>query len=335
MRVTENTNYDTIRNSIGRSRERMQGYQQQSSTLRKLNTPSDDPVGAAKVMELRTDKVNNDQYQINAKQAETFLVNSDHALSELSELLLRAKEIAINQSSGPSSNEESRLGVAEEVSQLYLQAVATANRRVGDRYLFGGYQTTKPPIDNEGKYHGDDGQMMVEVAKDIYLAMNVPGNQAFNTRPQPIVREVDKKYKDTPMYGPDGRKLASTEPKKKQQDQEPRLENANAFSELDHLRIALLSGDMEGIRSTLERLDDLHTKVTSERAKLGARLQGLQSTSQAIERHNVTNAGLSSMIEDADMAQVMSDLAKEETVFKSSLNSARRLVQPTLLDFIK
>src|SRR5688500_3605162 len=101
MRVTENTNFDLIRSSINRSRERMQDYQQQTSTLRKLNTPSDDPVGSAKVMELRTDKINNDQYQMNSKQAETFLINSDHALSELSEILVRAKEIAINQSSGP------------------------------------------------------------------------------------------------------------------------------------------------------------------------------------------------------------------------------------------
>jgi flagellar hook-associated protein 3 FlgL len=54
-----------------------------------------------------------------------------------------------------------------------------------------------------------------------------------------------------------------------------------------------------------------------------------------IERHNVTNAQLSSALEDADLAQVVSDMAKEETVFRSSLASAHKLIQPTLLDFLK
>lgn len=334
MRVTENTNFDTVRDSITRSRDRLQNYQLQSSTLRRVNTPSDDPVGAAKVMELRTDKVNNDQFQQNAKNAETFLVNSDHALSEISELLVRAKEIAINQSSGPSSNEESRMGVAEEVSQLFLQAVSTANRRVGERYLFGGYQTTKPPVDSEGNYKGDDGQMMVEVAKDVYITMNVSGNEAFNTNPVPIKPPpVKGQDPDAPMYGPDGRKIAST--KARREEEARPKENVNVFGELENLRIGLLAGDMEGIRSTLERLDALHTRVTAIRAKMGSRLAGMQATSQAIEKHNVTNASLSSQIEDADMAHVMSELAKEETVFKSSLNSSRRLIQPMLMDFLK
>src|SRR4051812_48718975 len=98
MRITDNTTYGAVKNSIQRSRERMENLQTQSATLRKLNVPSDDPVGAAKVLEIRTEKVNNDQYQMDAKMAETFLGNSDQALSELTEILNRAKEIAINQS---------------------------------------------------------------------------------------------------------------------------------------------------------------------------------------------------------------------------------------------
>ena len=183
MRVTENMNYDTVRNTISRQKEKMDNLQTQQST-RKLNTPSDDPVGAAKVLEIRTEKVNNDQYQLNAHLAEAFLNNSDHTLDELADILVRAKEIAIGQASGASSNEDTRLGVAEEVTQMFKQAVAAANRRVGDRYLFGGYRTQKPPIDGEGRYVGDDGQMMVEVAKDVFISMNVPGIEAFNTQPK-------------------------------------------------------------------------------------------------------------------------------------------------------
>src|SRR6185437_15228461 len=184
MRVTENMNYDVLRTNIGRSRERMEKLQTEEATMKKLNTPSDNPVGASKVLEVRTDKMNNDQFIANAKNAESFLTNTEQALQEMTDLVVRAKEIAINQSSDASSSPESRLGVAEEVAQLYRQAVADANRRIGDRYLFGGYKTDKPPVDSDGRYRGDNGQMMVEIGKDVFISMNVPGVDAFNTDPK-------------------------------------------------------------------------------------------------------------------------------------------------------
>jgi flagellar hook-associated protein 3 FlgL len=316
MRVTENTNYDTIRESIRRSKERMEGLQQQSATLRKLNQPSDDPIGASKILEIRTGKMNNEQFQMNSKMAEAFLNNTDHALGDLSEIVLRAKEIAINQSSAASSSEDTRLGVAEEITQLFRQSVSVANRRIGDRYLFGGFKTQKPPIDPEGKYLGDDGQMMLEVGNDVFISMNVPGTDAFNTHSKQAA-QGQVGYHDS------------------RESKEESQENVNLFDELQSFRIALLTGDLEGIRNTLDRFDQIYGKLVATRAKLGSRLQGLQSTSQSIERHNVTNAMLSSALEDADMAQVMSDLGKEETIFRSSLASSKRLIQPTLLDFLK
>ena len=317
MRVTENSSYGAVRESIRQSKERMEGLQQQSATLRKLNQPSDDPVGAAKVLELRTDKLNNDQYQMNAKIAEAFLDNSDHALADLSEIIVRAKEIAIGQASAASSSPETRLSVSEEVGQLLQQAVSVANRKVGDRYLFGGYKTRTAPVTPEGEYVGDDGQMMVEIANEVYLSMNIPGNEIFNTQPK-LSNQGQNDYSE----------LA-------QPTTEEGPENVNLFNELQKFRVALLTGDVDGIQSTLDSFDQVHSRLIATRAKLGSRVQGLQYTSQAIERHNVTNAILSSSIEDADMAQVMSDLGKEETVFRSSLASSKRLIQPTLLDFLR
>jgi flagellar hook-associated protein 3 FlgL len=191
MRISDNQNYDTLRNNIFRSKERMDNLQSEASTMKKLNTPSDDPVSAAKVLEVRTEKMNNDQYQTNAKLAESFLTNSEQALTELSDIIVRAKEIAISQSSGASANSDTRLGVAEEVTQLYNQAVAAGNRRIGDRYLFGGYKTQNPPIDPSGRYQGDNGQTMVEIAKDVFLSMNVTGLEAFNTNPK--TRRMDER----------------------------------------------------------------------------------------------------------------------------------------------
>jgi flagellar hook-associated protein 3 FlgL len=336
MRVTDQTNYGVVRDSITRSRGRMENLQMENATLKKVNRPSDDPVGSAKVLEVRTDKVNNDQYQVNAKLAQAFLDNTDHALEDLSEIIMRAKEIAINQSSSASSTAESRYGVAEEVNQLYQRAVTTANRRIGDRYLFGGYKSTTSPVDAEGKYHGDDGQMMVEIGREVFIGMNVPGHEVFNTHPE---SSGDQKRLDLQK---------NPELKKEQQMPERRMasvdgaeekpglsQNSNLFQELKALRTGLLTGDIETVRGSLDSFDELLGKVVATRAKVGSRMNGIAGNVNALERHNVTNAQLTSSIEDADMTQVVSDLAKEETVFKSSLASSKHLIQPTLLDFLR
>jgi len=298
----------------------------QAATQKKLNAPGDDPAGAARVLEVRTDKMNNDQFQVNGRMAETFLNHSDHVLSELSEIILRAKEIAISQSSAASATSESRLGVAEEVSQLYQQAIGLANKKIGDRFIFGGFKIDQAPVDSDGRYQGDDGQAMVEISRDVFVGMNVPGIEVFNTNPQ---GSEDGRQ----LYGvSEGNRALTSDGLEIPQNFS---DNSNVFDEIQALRISLLTSDIEGTRNTLDRLDRLYNHVVSTRSKIGSRVNGIQNTFQALERHNLTNSQMSSNIEDADMVQVMSDLNKEETVFRNALSSSRRLIQPTLMDFLK
>lgn len=334
MRVTEGTNYGVIRESIAKSKSKMENLQLQNATLKKVNTPSDDPAASAKLLEMRTDKVNNDQFAMNGKIAKTYLENTDQALNELSDIVVRAKEIAINQSSGASSSDATRVGVAQEITHLFQQAVATANKRIGDRYLFGGYKTNKAPFDEDGRYLGDDGQIMHEISRDVFLASNVTGLDAFNTEPK-FASEPKASLKNPSPGQPVDGSMADGGRGPASLDGQPPRQNINLFDELQALRIGLLTGDTEAIRGTLERLDDVHSRVVSTRSKIGSRMQGLDSAMVANEKHDLTNAQLKSQLEDADMAQVVSDLAKEETIYRSALQSSQKLIQPTLLDFLK
>lgn len=339
MRVSDNTNFGLVRETINRTKGRMEKLQTQSATLKKVNTLSDDPVGSSKILEIRTDKVNNEQFLMNAKLAEAQLNNSETALAELADVVVRAKEIALQQASGASANDETRLAVAEEITQMYQSAIGTANRRIGDRYLFGGYKTDQPPVDVHGKYVGDDGQMMVEVGRDVFIAMNIPGHEAFNTNPSAEEKPTDMGSSPELQLRAGNRTpasySASGQPGKGSGQTAPQPENVNVFEELQNLRIGLLTSDTDTIRNTLERFDQVHARLNSMRAKIGSRVNGLQTMTQSLERQNITNAQLGSHLEDADMAQVVSDLAKEETVFRSALQSSNKLLQPTLMDFLK
>ena len=297
MRVTENSNYDLVRESIRRSKEKMEGLQLQSSTLKRLNQPSDDPVGAAKILEMRSQKLKNDQFQMNAKFAEFFLKHSEEALAELSEVVGRARELALSQSSSTNSQEEVRFAVAREVEQLEQQAIAIGNRRFGDRYLFGGYQTQKPPLDAQGAYQGDQGLIKLEVENGIFVPMNVPGSQVFQVSlPQ---------------------------------------ERVDLLDQIQTLKMVILAGDQEGVHRTLDGLHTMQGSLIANRSALGSRLQALQSNLQSLEKELITQASLSSVLEDVDLAQVVSDLGKEESVFRSSLAGAKKLIEPKLLDYLK
>ena len=316
MRVSDNTNYGVVRDSIQRSKSRMENLQTQNATLKKVNKPSDDPIGSAKILEVRTDKVNNEQFLSNSKLAENYLNNTDHAMDDLSEIVMRAKEIAINQASGASSTQDTRMAVAEEIKQLYERAIATGNRRIGDRYIFGGYKTMQTPVDIEGQFHGDQGEMMAEIGREVFIAMNLPGVEVFNT--QPNFSSDMKRIEEKQMKPEDAvsRRLATASNADGNGEESQELgttPNVNLFQELKALRIGLLTGDLNGIRGSLERFDELQGRILANRAKIGSRINGIQGAASAMERHNITNAQLSSALEDADMTQVVSDLAKEET----------------------
>lgn len=342
MRVTQNMNFDLIRDSIHKTRGRMAELQEEATSGRQLNRPSDDPVGAATILKIRTDKVMAEQFGENVQLAEAYLNNSDHALADLAEIVSRAKEIALSQSSGASATRETRVGVAEEVAQLFKRAVGSANTRIGDRYLFSGFKTDRPAVNEEGRYQGDEGNMLAEISRDVFIPMNLPGLQAFNTAVESSadkrrLMEDDENNKTEEVTG---RTLASYSPDNEglAEDGGPNAaqrDNVNIFNELQALRTSLITGDLQATRATLERFDALHSNLVAMRSKVGSRVAGLNAAMNTMERQVITNAQLATEIEDADMVATMSNIAQEETVLRNVLSSSEKLVQPTLMDFIR
>ena len=87
-----------------------------------------------------------DQYDRNISQAQSGLEAGESTLSDIGELLNRAKELALSQATGTASP-ETRKNVAGEVRQIRDQLIQLANTKQGDRYMFGGRKTDAPPYD--------------------------------------------------------------------------------------------------------------------------------------------------------------------------------------------
>ena len=106
-----------------------------------------------------------------------------------------------------------------------------------------------------------------------------------------------------------------------------------AVRKVDHS--ALKTNDVEQIQSLLEPMDSIRERLISARAEVSSRVAGINATEKANSNRAVYDAELMSKIEDTDLIETVSDLAREETVLKASLAASQKLIQPNLLDFLR
>ncbi|RZA00113.1 MAG: flagellar hook-associated protein 3 [Proteobacteria bacterium] len=338
MRVGENSTLNTVRDSLNRSRMRMADLQKQNATMKRVNNPSDDPVGNVKLMTIKGESLDNTQFERNSNLAKTFLNYTDTSLEEVTDLIVRAKELALGQASSAANGADSRVMVAEEIKNIQAQMGSISNRKLGDRYIFAGYRTSTQPFDENGQYHGDEGKIMVEVQKDVFVGMNIPGKDIFQGtgKPKNINQGINPGANSLPGRSPAADGLAGTSSGGPESIVPGgRNPQEDIFSALDALRVGLMTNDVDMIRSTIEPLDSIRDRVITMRAQVGARSNGIDNAIANMGKKNVFNAELQSSIEDADIIQVVSDMAREETVLKASLQASNKLIQPTLLEFLR
>jgi flagellar hook-associated protein 3 FlgL len=364
MRIADKMALQQVHNSLGKNRLEMHNLQEQSSTQRRINRPSDDPLGAAKVLGSRIEEKNNKQFIKSLESAKDFLNYTDQSLGEVSEILNRAKEIAINQASEGSSNDGTRQVAAREIEQLLMQTMQVANSKLGDRYIFAGYRTNQAPFNRIGDYAGDDGEIKIQVNSDGFVSMNVPGNKVFlgefdqagpldtslvprssdelNQLKQQDQLDREKKAEAMPLaqvYTRDasGRGLASvpSQSEEAEADVQSQERGTNIFQVMQGLVNSLRSNDTASIQGTLEQLDLAFNQVISARSQVGARVSTLTTTLDSLQKNVVDAKTRASRTEDADIYQLVNDMNRADTALKATLGTSGRLIQPSLLDFLK
>ncbi|MEW6220147.1 MAG: flagellar hook-associated protein FlgL [Thermodesulfobacteriota bacterium] len=141
MRTTVNTIHTTVLNNLEQVTSRLDRINKQISSGSQLSKPSDDPVNLVGALGLRTSLSSIKQYVRNLDHGESWITTSEGSLTQMKELLLRSKNLAI-QAVNASMNSANRLSTADEVRGILDQVVTLANTQLNGRYLFGGFRTT-------------------------------------------------------------------------------------------------------------------------------------------------------------------------------------------------
>jgi flagellar hook-associated protein 3 FlgL len=148
IRVSENMKFNTMVNNLFRVQDSYNEVMEKMATQKKINRPSDDPIGMSRVLSLRKSKASVEQYRRNINSGNSWIEITESKLSSVDELLIKAKEIAIAQSTATASAETRSIS-AVAVQQIIDEMLSLANSKYGDRYLFSGTRMDEEPFSSE------------------------------------------------------------------------------------------------------------------------------------------------------------------------------------------
>ncbi len=294
MRVTQNMLAGRSVTSLQTSLARLAKTQEQLSTGRVLNRPSDSPIGTTSSMRFREAISTQEQYARNADNGLGWLTTIDTTLSGMSDGVRRARELGLQGVSTGTSSASSRAALAAEVDQLREGLIAQANSSYLGRPVFGGITAGSSAFDaTTGSYVGTPGAVERSVADGVRVRVDVTG---------------------TDVVGPNG---------------------ASLFDDLAALSTALTSGDEAGMRTALGSLQDRLTTIGAVQAGVGATYNRVEAATQKAADARITLGASLSEIENTDLPKAMVDLQLQEVAYQAALASTARVMQPSLVDFLR
>jgi flagellar hook-associated protein 3 FlgL len=154
---------------------RLTRTQEQLSSGKKILVPSDDPSGTARALQLQSDLDSPRQYETNVGEAQGWQTATDNALSQISDLTLRARDLVVQgetDSAGPSA----RSAIADEIDQIIAGIKSAANAQYAGRYILGGTQTTTAPYNQSNDtYAGDQNGVKREIGPGVTVTVSTDG----------------------------------------------------------------------------------------------------------------------------------------------------------------
>lgn len=289
MRVTTNMLVSQVLSDLREADARRLRVHEQLSSGRRIERPSDDPADVVTALRYRSSLTETGQYIENVGSARDWLDVTESVLRNATNVVQRARELAVTAANSHLA-QGSLNAVAEEVSGLRDELIQLGNTSHGERYIFGGYQTTAPPFDPAGSYSGDAATISREIGPGVFMGVNLPGNAVFS----------------------------------------------NALTALGQLVNDLQAGDINAVGGAdLADLDAVLDDMMAFRARVGAKVNHLNLAEYRLQETDASLKRLQSDIEEVDIAETAVNLSVQENAYRVALAAAGRLIQPTLLDFLR
>ena len=187
-RVAQRSLFRNINTNLGFLTWDMAKYNNQMSTGKKVNKPSDDPAGGATILSMRTVIADLTQYNKDVALADDWLKTTESVLQQM-KLAVERADVLAEQMATDTYTAENMMTAAEEVSQLFESLINMGNTRIGERYIFAGQSTDTQPFHNDLQIW--DTYAAAGNSTSFTGEVLTQGNRIFNYRPD-IPRETQQ-----------------------------------------------------------------------------------------------------------------------------------------------
>ena len=281
--------------------------QAQLAQGKQIINASDSPNQAATIQRLKSILNRQESYQSSLNTVKARLEGEDSTLRSVSDLLVRAKEVAV-QGANDTLSAGDRKALATEMQAVRDQMLSLANTKDSNgNYLFAGSKSTQPPFvsvaGGSPQYVGDQTRMKVMVGENRSMPINRTGTDAF----VPVNRTA-----------PDGTS-----------------QGIGFFIVMDDLIKGVNTSDRPKMQGGLGELDTLLGGLSMARANIGSGLKGIDQQTGVIEDTVLNLKTTLSSVEDLDYASAITKMNQQMMSLEAAQSSFAKVSQLNLFNYIK
>lgn len=178
-RVTQNMMSQRSLDGLQLGLGRVARIQEQLSTGRVLNRPSDSPTDTTSAMRIRASLADQKQYLRNAEDGIGWLGQIDVTLTSVVGQIRRARELGIQGANDANASPQAREALAVEIEQIRESLISASNASYLGRPVFGGVVAGEKAFDADGTFVGVPGEVSRTVARGVKVPVNVDGTSVF------------------------------------------------------------------------------------------------------------------------------------------------------------
>jgi flagellar hook-associated protein 3 FlgL len=297
MRITSNDTSDLLA-AINTIRQQQNQQIEQLSTGKRVNQPSDDPAAAAMATQDTAYSAQEDAFLSNVSGLTSQLQTIDSTLSSVITNLNQAISLGVEGGTG-TMNASDQQAIADQVSQIQQTVLGLANLSYQGNYVFAGTATQAPAF-----------------SADPTSASGV----TYNGNDQ--VNEVEVAEKLTIPVNVPGDQIFTSP-------------NGNVFQSLSDLATALQNGQTDAIQSATTEVTNALNQVSSQRVFYGNTLNVLGTDQNFLNQEQTQWAQQENNLVGADTATTITNLLTSQTAYQATLTAVSKVMQTSLLDYLK
>lgn len=191
MRITNKMMTNNMMNNINRNKYNMTTLEEQYSTGKKIQKPSDDPIITVRALKLRTNLTELEQYyDKNIPDAMSWMDVTESAMDTVNDVLRQMNTYCV-QGSTDTLTPTDRASIVQNLAEMKNQVYQEGNTNYAGRYVFTGFKTDSPLIFND-----DEDYLRYDITEDltgkqIQIGSKVSGSYSLTDFEDPLVTFED------------------------------------------------------------------------------------------------------------------------------------------------